>query len=53
MTTTTAERPTCQYNEANGYVRTGCGQYEFEDVTKHYTYWPECGGKIEKVKKDG
>ena len=43
MTTATAEKPTCQYNEVNGYVRTGCGQYEFADVTKDYNYCPDCG----------
>ena len=48
MTTATAEKPTCQYNEVNGYVRTECGQYEFADVTKDYKYCPDCGRKIEE-----
>ena len=53
MTTATAEKPTCQYNEVNGYARTQCGQVEFADVTKHYTYCPDCGRKTEKVEKNG
>ena len=48
MTTATAEKPTCQYNEVNGYVRTGCGQYEFADVVKDYNYCPDCGRKVER-----
>ena len=49
--TATAEKPTCQYNEVNGYVRTGCGQYEFADVTKDYNYCPDCGRKVKRVKQ--
>ena len=48
MTTATAEKQTCQYNEVKGYVRTGCGQYECADVTKDYNYCPDCGRKVER-----
>ena len=51
MTTATAEKPTCQYKEVNGYAHTQCGQVEFADVTKHYTYCPDCGRKTERAEQ--
>ena len=51
MTTATAEKPTCKYIIDSGYVKTSCGEFEFADVTKHYTYCPNCGRKVERVEK--